>query len=178
MYVQEQMSVSQIARTLKEGLDQTQCVRKTEIVTFLKSEGVFRTHSETMLASFQHRSYTCVCESCRSIFDAVQPFTKFCKGCAPNHQAWSRVSVYGLTQEAFQEMMTRQQSACAICKTSFATLIPHKNKTHTFVIDHDHASNRVRGLLCSECNVTLGHIEKKTADWLPTAMTYIGKAAA
>jgi hypothetical protein len=53
---------------------------------------------------------------------------------------------YGLTRAAFQELWKEQSGKCAICLTRPAAHV-----------DHDHATGRVRGLLCFNCNGGLGH---------------------
>lgn len=56
---------------------------------------------------------------------------------------WARIKrVYGITKEQYDELYT---SSCPICLRSFSgSIIP--------VIDHDHASGHVRGILCKYCN--------------------------
>lgn len=54
---------------------------------------------------------------------------------------------YGLTPEAYKELYETQKGKCAI--PSCPNLIEH--------IDHDHITNKVRGLLCQKCNRGLGH---------------------
>lgn len=63
--------------------------------------------------------------------------------------AWSRLSSYGLTLEAFDVLFAVQDGRCAICRG----LLFRDRKTH---VDHDHATERVRGLLCHGCNIGLG----------------------
>lgn len=48
----------------------------------------------------------------------------------------------------YQELSLNQRGCCAICKQ------PPTNKLY---VDHDHKTNKVRGLLCHSCNVALGH---------------------
>jgi hypothetical protein len=54
---------------------------------------------------------------------------------------------YGITEEAYEEMLLEQGGVCAIC-----------NGTNTngkvLSVDHDHDTDAVRGLLCSRCTVT------------------------
>jgi hypothetical protein len=52
---------------------------------------------------------------------------------------------YGITLDQYNRMLLDQNSQCAICHI--------KTKLH---IDHDHATKRVRGLLCGLCNKSLG----------------------
>lgn len=56
---------------------------------------------------------------------------------------------YGLTIEKFAEIYAHQDGVCAICK------LPEMDRDR-LVIDHDHITGRVRGLLCSGCNVGIG----------------------
>jgi hypothetical protein len=55
---------------------------------------------------------------------------------------------YGLTADAYAELLRQQEGACAICKLS-----PKRKK---LAVDHDHASGMVRGLLCDRCNRAVG----------------------
>ena len=60
---------------------------------------------------------------------------------------WYLLRAYGLTEQAYQDLMEKQQGLCAICKT---TLISRPN------VDHCHQTGRVRGILCCTCNMGLG----------------------
>jgi len=51
---------------------------------------------------------------------------------------------YGLTLDRFQKMWSEQRGCCACCEKPLVTTRP--------VVDHDHRSSRVRGLLCAKCN--------------------------
>lgn len=55
---------------------------------------------------------------------------------------------YGLTLDDFAQLMREQDGKCAVCR-----LPPGKRN---FSVDHDHATGRVRGLLCASCNTGLG----------------------
>src|SRR5688572_1964204 len=57
----------------------------------------------------------------------------------------SQVKKFGLTAEDFWAMLERQNGKCAICNGD-------PNGQGRLHIDHDHETNRVRGLLCSRCN--------------------------
>jgi hypothetical protein len=58
---------------------------------------------------------------------------------------------YGITLSKYDEMFEAQGGLCAICRE------PEEGKR--LAVDHDHATNRVRGLLCFRCNTTLGRFE-------------------
>lgn len=50
----------------------------------------------------------------------------------------------------YDRLWEDQEAACAICK---AALVWDSKTTH---VDHDHATGKIRGLLCSTCNQGLG----------------------
>lgn len=56
---------------------------------------------------------------------------------------------YGLTKEQYDEALAKQGGRCAICRKEGEVL----------EVDHDHKTNLVRGLLCHNCNVGLGHFK-------------------
>src|SRR5271166_2629242 len=56
--------------------------------------------------------------------------------------------LYGLTKEEFESRIKQQDNKCAICLKEF---------TKTPSVDHDHNTDKVRDLLCSSCNLILGH---------------------
>ncbi len=57
---------------------------------------------------------------------------------------------YGLTPETYKELLIQQDYRCAICGKH------RKEMTKDIHIDHCHATNKVRGLLCHSCNVLIG----------------------
>jgi hypothetical protein len=52
---------------------------------------------------------------------------------------------YGMTREQYDELLAKQGGACAICRA-----------TEDLVVDHDHDTGKVCGILCRKCNVGLG----------------------
>jgi hypothetical protein len=57
---------------------------------------------------------------------------------------------YGIDSVEYAERLKAQNGCCAICKASAAAL------AETLAVDHDHATGKVRGLLCAKCNQMLG----------------------
>ena len=72
---------------------------------------------------------------------------------------------YGLTQECWDQLWDQQAAKCAGCIRPLVL----GASTH---IDHCHVTGRVRGLLCSECNLAIGKLRdsvstlRRLADYL------------
>jgi hypothetical protein len=81
--------------------------------------------------------------------------------------AWRRR--YGITREIYNTMLKSQQGVCAICWT------PDPGRNHEyFHVDHDHTTNKIRGLLCDLCNRGLGYF-RDSSDILESATEYLYK---
>lgn len=66
-------------------------------------------------------------------------------------QYWQTVlRKYGVTEEGWMAIFERQGRACGLCRTT-----ENKVQWHT---DHCHETGRVRGILCTACNTTLGRL--------------------
>lgn len=52
-----------------------------------------------------------------------------------------------------QAILEEQNNACAIC------CVDVEESATKFVMDHNHETNQVRGILCSNCNVGLGYFK-------------------
>jgi Recombination endonuclease VII len=75
-------------------------------------------------------------------------------------------SRYGITLEQFDELYNKQFGKCAICQQTYHS---------TLHIDHDHSDGKIRGLLCNNCNLGLGHF-KDSSELLENASKYLVKA--
>jgi hypothetical protein len=78
--------------------------------------------------------------------------------------------VYGLPMPEFLSLYRKQRGRCAICMSRIRCR--NGDTRATICVDHDHASGRVRGLLCTSCNNGLGMF-KDRADLIRTAYFYI-----
>lgn len=66
---------------------------------------------------------------------------------------------YGLPLKVWQQMFDEQGGVCAICKKPETAVDSRTGKAKRLGVDHCHRKNTVRGLLCSRCNVFVGHLE-------------------
>jgi hypothetical protein len=57
---------------------------------------------------------------------------------------------YGLTDATYAALLTSQHNQCAICASE------QPRGRGRFHVDHCHATKKVRGLLCNNCNTALG----------------------
>jgi hypothetical protein len=60
---------------------------------------------------------------------------------------------YGITLDQYNELLLKQNGKCAICHGT--------NKGKLLAVDHDHKSDKIRGLLCTKCNTGLGLFNDK-----------------
>jgi len=67
---------------------------------------------------------------------------------------------YGITLETYNDMFSLQMGICPGCGRHQSEL------AKALVVDHDHKTNKVRGLLCSACNLALGSIKDKPSTLL------------
>lgn len=74
---------------------------------------------------------------------------------------------HGISQAEFAVLLEKQGHRCAICYTNeFGSRGP--------IIDHDHSTGKIRGILCTNCNTALGLIKdssvrlRKAAEYLET----------
>ena len=79
---------------------------------------------------------------------------------------------YGISQQQWEQMLSDQHEACAICA------IPFKDGPYNgrICVDHCHKTNRVRGLLCVDCNHGLGKFKDDSAR-LRQAADYLDRTA-
>ena len=73
---------------------------------------------------------------------------------------------FNITVEQYYKIFTKQAGCCAICGIS------QKDLKSRLAIDHNHKTGTIRGLLCFNCNTSLGKwgddsvIVKKALDYL------------
>ena len=69
----------------------------------------------------------------------------------PDKTKNSDLKKYGISLDDYNKKLKEQEYSCAICKR-------HKNDLkETLCVDHNHATGKVRKLLCRKCNLALGY---------------------
>lgn len=106
--------------------------------------------------------YSNPCKACKKAYA-----TRMKKENPRWHADRVRKSKYGITAEEWNDLFASQGFCCAICKTTEPC---GKVGWHT---DHDHITNRVRGILCLDCNVVVGKIENGWKVEIPAINQYL-----
>lgn len=92
-----------------------------------------------------------------------------CKECRSRQRHTSRImQEYGLTTEERDKLVQAQGGRCAICQREF------EGEPY---VDHDHATRKVRGLLCHHCNSGLGMF-RDSSQLLLRAAKYVAENVA
>lgn len=115
-----------------------------------------------------------VCVPCHKKYVAARKLTPEVK--YQIRKSWYRTK-YGVTPEFFDQLLESQGRRCAICETSEPMFKPGGHRSGTgWCLDHDHATNEIRGVLCSSCNYAIGML----GDSIPRlhqAIRYLSKTA-
>ncbi len=110
----------------------------------------------------------------------VGQFFSYCKECETiRHKEWVKnnkekntlikrksqlKTIFGISLETYQEMLSNQNGACAICGKP-ETSLSVWNTSKVLSVDHDHKTGKVRGLLCGKCNLLLGIYESRKTEF-------------
>jgi hypothetical protein len=83
----------------------------------------------------------------------------YCKSCRSENDKYNKIKrLYGLSKDEYESMNTTH---CPICGSE-----------EPLVVDHDHSTSKVRGLICNHCNLVLGHA-KDNIETLKNAIKYL-----
>ena len=77
-----------------------------------------------------------------------------------------RIRTFGLSLDDLERMLIEQGGLCAICE---------RTPARRLCIDHCHATQKVRGLLCDNCNIALGLLDDDP-ERLRAALAYVLRA--
>lgn len=79
---------------------------------------------------------------------------------------------YGISIETYAEMYEHQNGKCAICGAHGTPYDSRNGRSTTLVVDHCHATKKLRKLLCPNCNKGLGCF-KDSVSVLKKAILYL-----
>ncbi len=65
---------------------------------------------------------------------------------------------YKMTQEQYDVLLATQGGVCAICGEP--ETVKQRGVTQPLAVDHDHATEKNRGLCCSRCNCAIGLVRE------------------
>ena len=120
------------------------------------------------------RTYSGICNICKECRSKIIPSARTKEA---RHQQylkvkekvreWGIVKRYGITLKQYNEMLVKQNYLCAICDK-------HQSESHKGLhVDHCHDTDKIRGLLCSSCNLAIGQL-KHNITILTKAIKYLG----
>jgi hypothetical protein len=88
-----------------------------------------------------------VLKSCKPCYNANRIDTRTIE----SRRKYNLEAKYGITPEEFKRLKELHLGGCAVCKQPCST-------GQELVVDHNHTTGKVRGLLCRRCNLALGYI--------------------
>lgn len=92
-----------------------------------------------------------------------------CRECRPEHTRMMNLRrLFGVDQSWYDAKLAEQGGLCAICDSPD----PHNKGMRFLVVDHDHDSNDIRGLLCMKCNQALERVDHNPG-WAGRALAYV-----
>ena len=87
----------------------------------------------------------------------------YCLDCDKKYQrSWRLGANYQLSSDEYEDLLSSQNGVCLLCGSS-----------KRLVVDHDHETGKVRGILCDLCNRGLGYF-KDSKEALLNAVEYLG----
>lgn len=92
------------------------------------------------------------------------------------HRNRNLLTRYGISVDEYQTLLANQNFACPICEVEISETLGYKEK-RPVVVDHNHETGEVRGILCSGCNLVLGHARENTTI-LYKAIVYLSERGA
>lgn len=79
---------------------------------------------------------------------------------------------YGMSFETYTQMYETQGGLCGICECPLDFMGLRENHMKSACVDHCHTTQQIRGLLCRNCNLGIGHFEDNLAS-LEKAIAYL-----
>ena len=134
----------------------------------VKTRRCARCKKYRILAQFRSNGVSGLRSYCRKCENAQRYDWYHTKGGADWHKQWRAKNpdklaraerrhnlkkAYGLTIDDYNLLLDKQQKRCALCRRLQSQF------KKRFAVDHDHTTNKNRGLLCQDCNTGLGLLQ-------------------
>jgi hypothetical protein len=123
-----------------------------------------------------------ICDTCIKLKGFTSKDTTTCRGCirdktdlavakarkaklthlTEEQRLALKVKRYGISAERYRQILENQNGLCAICL-----------RDKELVIDHNHDTGEVRGLLCTSCNTGIGLLGDSDVSRMERALSYI-----
>ena len=104
-----------------------------------------------------YKYHGCRCDGCVKAWQAYGKGWRARNDFLQYHREKSMLAAYGMRLVDWEALYLWQGGRCALCwRDAKATWANQGGKLQ---IDHDHTTGRIRGLLCTRCNVNLGGYE-------------------
>lgn len=113
--------------------------------------------------------FTCRSDRKHKLLDDPSKYGSHCKAC---DSLKTKLRFFKITRPEYEELREKSNDCCAICGVSEKDSWNGKTKHYGLYIDHDHATGKVRGLLCHSCNLVIGHA-KDDVSLLESAIKYL-----
>jgi len=131
---------------------------KTHYARFLR-------HGHTMYRDRKKPPKACAIPNCEN--------WRYARGlCSAHYVKTLKWAAYGLDAYGYVAMLEAQKGVCAICGRPERRVDGNTQKIKDLAVDHCHTSNRVRALLCSNCNTAIGLLDD-SPDLLSKARAYL-----
>lgn len=116
-----------------------------------------------------------VCKICGDLYTPVAPCHLYCSQyCADTSHSENYLRRnYKISLEEAACIFEKQSGRCAVCGSKGFRMNP--NAMFLLVVDHDHTTGKVRGMLCHNCNRALGLLQDNISA-LETSIKYLESA--
>ena len=104
-----------------------------------------------------HDGLQTVCKSCHAKTSSAG-YRKMSQTEKDRRNARSKAARYGMSLDEMLAYVDAHNGLCDVCGKPDET---HRKATWTnkLTFDHDHVSGKLRGMLCSRCNIAIGSVE-------------------
>lgn len=167
-YVDKSLSPKQVAMDLNQL---GHPITENQVIVSIRRKKVVRAFSDELKRPGHYPKKQC--KSCGEGFFPTSTKHIFCKTCVPNHKASGLIYNFGISMPEYELLLKQQQNACALCHRSFEGL-----SSRQILVDHNHQTEDVRGILCARCNTFMGVVDAHDGEqWLEKAKQYKTKCA-